>query len=49
MSFQQIIWADTDHVGCGAADCPDDRLGGIYGDPPAESRFTLFVCEYGPA
>ncbi|XP_048196574.1 GLIPR1-like protein 1 [Perognathus longimembris pacificus] len=37
--YTQVIWANTNHIGCAISTCPN--LGG--------ASISLFVCNYGPA
>ena len=43
MSLLQIVWADSDQVGCGLQQCANLRYT-YYGLGPA----VFLVCNYGP-
>ena len=43
--YTQLAWANTESVGCGYAECPNNALG--FGDDKPYQ--TVFVCRYFPA
>ncbi|KAK5955932.1 hypothetical protein OHC33_002505 [Knufia fluminis] len=44
--FSQIVWRDTETVGCYTTDCSANGLGNI--DPSTNIRPFFTVCNYGP-
>ncbi len=44
--FSQIVWKDTESVGCYTTDCSASGLGNI--DPSSGIRPFFTVCNYGP-